>query len=190
MAAMSEPQPTIGRRVVITGLAGSGKSTLAVELAARTGLPIVHLDLYFWKPGWVEPSEDEWREKQRVALAGEAWIADGNYRETLDLRLELADTIVVLDMPWWLCSWRALGRGFRMPGELPPGCDYSHWARWRDEWRLAGRIWRRRHSEPAHEREVIAQSGKHVAVHALRSARAVSDFLERSSTSEVDAGTG
>ena len=34
-------------------------------------------------------------------LARDAWIADGNYHETLDLRLELADSIVVLDLPWW-----------------------------------------------------------------------------------------
>ncbi|MET0326778.1 MAG: isopentenyl transferase family protein, partial [Ilumatobacteraceae bacterium] len=43
---MSESRAAIGRRVVITGLAGSGKSTLAVALAARTGLPIIHLDLH------------------------------------------------------------------------------------------------------------------------------------------------
>ena len=174
---MSGPRLALGRRVVITGLAGSGKSTLAVALAARTGLPIIHLDLFFWKPGWVAPSETEWRVKQRVALAGDAWIADGNYHETLDLRLERADTLVVLDMPWWLCSWRALLRGFRMPGELPAGCDYSRWARWRDEWRLAGRIWRKRNSEPEHERRVVAQYGEGVAVHVLRSADEVSDFL-------------
>ena len=110
---MSESRLAIGRRVVVTGLAGSGKSTLAVALAAKTGLPVIHLDLYFWKPGWVAPSETEWREKQRVVLAGDAWIADGNYHETLDLRLERADTVVVLDMPWWLCS------GHGAPARVP-----------------------------------------------------------------------
>ena len=175
---MSGSRLAIGRRVVVTGLAGSGKSTLAVALAARTGLPIIHLDLSFWKPNWVEPSETEWREKQRVVLAGAVWIADGNYHETLDVRLERADTLVVLDMPWWLCSGRALRRGFRMPGELPEGCEYSAWARLRDEWRLAGRIWRQRRSEPEREREVISQYGQHVAVHVLRSRREVSDFLD------------
>ena len=169
----------IGRRVVVTGLAGSGKSTLAVALAARTGLPVVHLDLSFWKPGWVAPSEQEWRNKQRVVLAGDEWIADGNYHETLDLRLGRADTLVVLDMPWWRCSGRALLRGFRMPDELPEGCEYSAWARLRDEWRLAGRVWRKRHSEPRRERAVIAQYGQHVAVHVLTSKQAVSDFLQR-----------
>ena len=101
---------------------------LARLLAAKTGLPVIHLDLHFWKPGWVAPSETEWREKQRDVLAGDEWIADGNYHETLDLRLERADTVVFLDMPWWRCSGRAFLRGFRMPGELPEGCDYSAWA--------------------------------------------------------------
>ena len=175
---MSAVPFAVGRRVVVTGLAGSGKSTLSIALAAKTGLPIIHLDLYFWKPGWVAPSETEFREKQRAALAGDAWIADGNYDETLDLRLERADTVVVLDMAWWLCAGRALLRGFRMPGELPTGCHYSRWERLRDEWRLAFRIWRQRRSEPQREREIISQHGRHATVHVLRSKRAVAEFLD------------
>ena len=107
---MSEAPFALGRRVIVTGLARSGKSTLSLALAAKTGLPVIHLDLHFWKPGWVAPSETEWREKQRGVLAGNAWIADGNYHETLDLRLERADTVVFLDLPWWLCA----GRAFRL----------------------------------------------------------------------------
>ena len=77
----------IGRRVVVTGMAGAGKSTFARQLSAKTGLLVIHLDVHFWKPGWVEPSDKEWRDVQSALLAGEAWIADGNYHETLDLRL-------------------------------------------------------------------------------------------------------
>ena len=167
----------IGRRVVVTGLAGAGKSTLSVALANKTGLPLIHLDLEFWKPGWTEPTETEWRDKQRAVLAGDAWIADGNYHQTLDLRVELADTVVVLDLPWWRCSGRALLRGFKLPGELPAGCPYPRWMRLRDEWRLAFRIQRDRRSEPARERETIARHGQHAAVHVLRSTREVRDFL-------------
>jgi hypothetical protein len=176
-AAMSGAPPAIGRRVIVTGLAGAGKSTLSIALAARTGLPLIHLDLHFWKPGWVAPSETEWREKQRAVLAGEAWIADGNYHETLDLRLERADTVVFLDLPWWRCSGRALRRGFRMPGELPEGCTYTRWQRLRDEWGLAVRIWQVNRSQPELEREIIARHGSHVALHVLGSTRAVRQLL-------------
>lgn len=178
LVAMSDCLLTIGRRVVVTGVAGSGKSTFAAALAAKTGVRVVCLDVHFWKPGWVAPSESEWRERQRVVLAGDEWIAEGNYHETLDLRLERADTLVVLDMPWWRCSGRALLRGFRMPDELPEGCDYSPWARLRDEWRLAGRVWSRRHSEPQCERDIISKYGQHVAVYVLTSKQAVEACLE------------
>lgn len=176
---MDGEPPVLGRRTVVTGLAGSGKSTFSDALGARTGLPVIRLDLHFWNPGWSAPSEIEWRERQTCVLAGDAWIADGNYRETLDLRLGLADTVVVLDLPWWQCAGRALLRGFRMPDQLPVGCDYSSWQRLRDEWQLAVRIWRGRHSEPACERRIISRHGQGATVHVLRSKREVAELLDR-----------
>lgn len=187
---MSEAPLALGRRVIVTGLAGSGKSTFSLALAAKTGLPVVHLDLHFWKPGWVAPSAAEWRETQQGLLAGEAWIADGNYHETLDLRLGRADTVVFLDMPWWLCAGRAFLRGFRMPDELPKGCVYSARQRLCDEWRLAFRIWRRRRSEPEREREIISQLGQHVTLYVLRSRRAVEEFLDGLDTNHLKLTAG
>lgn len=176
---MGDGALAIGRRVIVTGLAGSGKSTFSRSLAAKTGLPVLHLDIHFWRPGWVAPSDGEWRETQRGLLAGDAWIADGNYHETLDLRLERADTIVVLDTPWPVCAGRAVLRGLRKPvGEMPQGCDDSAWRRLRDEWRLAVVIWRSRRSEPEREREIICQRGQHAALHVLRSNRAARQFLD------------
>ena len=166
------------RRIVVTGMSGSGKSTLARALAARSGLPLIHLDLEFWKPGWVEPSETEWREKQRRILAGDAWIAEGNYTETLDLRLELADTVVVLATPWWRCAARAFLRGLRMPDRLPEGCEYTPWQRLRDEWRLIPIICRNRRTELEAELGIIARHGRHVTRHVLASKRAVRRFLD------------
>ena len=176
---MSGSPPALGHRVIVTGLAGSGKSTLSKALSTKTGVPLIHLDLEFWKPGWVEPSEAEWREKQRVVLGGDAGIADGNYHETLDLRLERADTVLFLDLPWWRCSARALVRGFKMWGELPEGCEYTRWRRLRDEWGLAVRIWRENRSQPEIERQIISEKGQHVALHVLTSKREVTDLLDR-----------
>ena len=85
---MNDPSQAIGPRVLVIGMAGSGKSTFSLALSAETGLPVIHLDLHYWKPGWVKPSDEEWREMQRCLLAGEAWIADGNYYQTLDLQLD------------------------------------------------------------------------------------------------------
>jgi len=170
----------VGRRVVVTGLGGAGKSTFSRALAVKTGLPVLHLDLYFWKPGWVEPSDDEWREKQRVLLAGDEWIADGNYKETLDLRLERADSVVFLDTPWWVCAGRAFVRGIRRPAGtvMPDGCDDAHWRRVRDEWGLVWRIWRARRSDRAVELEIVSAHAERVAVHVLRTKRSVRHFLD------------
>jgi adenylate kinase family enzyme len=171
----------VGSRVVVTGLAVSGKSTFARALAAKTGLPVIHLDVHFWQPGWTAPSDDAWREIQRDLLAGDRWIADGNYQDTLDLRLERADTAVFLDPPWWMCVRRALGRGLRRrPAgfQLPLGCDESARHRLRAEWAVAWRIWRHRHSEREQELGILAQHRDRVALHVLHSPGEVRAFLD------------
>jgi adenylate kinase family enzyme len=171
---------SVGHRVVVTGLAGAGKSTFSRALAAKTGLPLIHLDLHFWKPGWVEPSDDEWREKQRSLLSDDAWIADGNYHDTLALRLERADTVVFLDTPWWTCARRAFVRGLRSPpgAIMPDGCEDSAWRRLRDEWAIVWKVWRRRHSDRERELGIVSRHGKNVTLHVLGSKRASRDFLD------------
>lgn len=173
-----EDPGVIGPRVLVIGMAGSGKSTFSRALSARTGLPVIHLDVHYWKPGWVEPSDEEWREKQRGLLAGDAWVADGNYYETLDLQLERATTVVLLDTPWWTCAARAFARGLRRPvGEMPEGCDDSVRRRLGDEWRLVGVIWRNRRSEPERGRAMLSEHGRHATLHVFGSKRAARAFL-------------
>jgi adenylate kinase family enzyme len=158
---------------------GAGKSTFARSLAARTGLPVVHLDVHYWKPGWARPSDDEWRERQRGLLAEDEWVMDGNYEETLALRLERAESVVILDTPWWLCASRAFVRGLRKPAcEMPKGCTDSAGRRLRDEWGGVGRIWRNRHVEPEYVRSQILQHAPQTTVHVLRSKQEASAFLD------------
>jgi MoxR-like ATPase len=64
LSLMEDASAAIGRRVLVMGMAGAGKSTFSRLLSAKTGLPAIHLDFHYWKPGWVRPSHDEWREKQ------------------------------------------------------------------------------------------------------------------------------
>lgn len=108
------------------GSGGAGKSTFSRRLAARTGLPLVHLDALFWKPGWVESGDAEWDAKVAELIARDAWIMDGNYGRTLALRLAAADTVVFLDMPRLQNLWRVYRRALRHRGrardDMNPGC--------------------------------------------------------------------
>jgi adenylate kinase family enzyme len=103
-------------RVAVVGSGGAGKSTFSRELGGRTGIPVVHLDQHFWRPGWVETPRDEWRAVQRDLLGGPRWIADGNYGGTLDVRLERADTVIILALSRWVCTSRVLRHTLRHRG--------------------------------------------------------------------------
>ncbi|HEY5072402.1 MAG TPA: hypothetical protein VII63_10260 [Caulobacteraceae bacterium] len=98
---------------MIVGCSGGGKSTLARALGERLGLPVVHLDVLFWRPGWVESEREAFGDRVRVALEAEAWICDGNYTSIAEVSLSRADTIVWVDQARLLCLRRALWRVLR-----------------------------------------------------------------------------
>jgi adenylate kinase family enzyme len=125
------------RRIAIIGPGGAGKSWLATRLGERLGIEVIHLDRHFWKPGWVETGREEWRRMQIELLdSREAWIADGHYGGTIEVRLERADTVIFLDPHPVLAIARVLKRelGSRregMPAErsqLNRGfLEFLHW---------------------------------------------------------------
>lgn len=114
------------QKVLIIGSCGSGKSVFAKRLGSATGLPVIHLDTHFWKPGWVETPKDVWPETVAELLKGDSWIIDGNYSGTMEMRLEHCDTAIFLDMPRTVCTWRVLKRAYAHRGktrpDLAPGC--------------------------------------------------------------------
>jgi adenylate kinase family enzyme len=114
------------RRIMVIGCAGAGKSTLARRLAERLALPLVALDSVFWKPGWVASPLAEFRETVARLAATPAWIMDGNYSNTYDLRMPRAHIILWLDYSRWTCMRSVLARTARGYGRvrdgLPAGC--------------------------------------------------------------------
>src|SRR5690349_18913828 len=98
------------KRVVVIGSGGSGKSTFSRELGRATGIPVIHLDREFWRPGWEETPKDEWNALVAELLAGESWIMDGNFGGTREMRMQAADTIIFLDLPRRVCLYRILKR--------------------------------------------------------------------------------
>ncbi|MBR2604309.1 MAG: adenylate kinase [Clostridia bacterium] len=102
--------PHIGNRVLILGCPGSGKSTFARALAARTGLPLIHLDSVWWRADGSHISRDEFDRALSELLAGEKWIMDGDYSRTYEVRLRAADTVIFLDYPEDVCMAGIVGR--------------------------------------------------------------------------------
>ena len=109
----------IGKKIVIVGCPGSGKSMLARRLHERTGLPVVHLDNVFWKPDKTHISKEEFDNKLAELLKADEWILDGNYSRTLKVRLERADTVIVLDYPLDVCIAGAKARVGTKRDDLP-----------------------------------------------------------------------
>jgi adenylate kinase family enzyme len=116
------------KKILVIGSPGAGKSTFARRLGEKTGIEVIHLDRLYWKPNWVETTDkDKWRAIVKKALEGDAWIIDGNYSGTLEMRLAKCDTVIFLDLPPALCVYRILKRvAFYRPGGRPDmadGCD-------------------------------------------------------------------
>ena len=98
------------KRILVLGSGGAGKSTFARRLGELLNIEVKHLDKFYWRRGWTEPSKDEWLQIVDELTRGDSWIIDGNYGGTLEARLERCDTIILLDMPRWLCLWRVVKR--------------------------------------------------------------------------------
>jgi len=114
------------KRVLVIGPGGAGKSTLAKRLGELLNLEVLHLDKLYWQSGWIEMPKPEWRKTVEELLRRDAWIMDGNYSGTLDIRFEACDTVIFLDMARALCLWRVLKRAImyrnRSRPDMAEGC--------------------------------------------------------------------
>ena len=125
------------KRVIIIGCGGAGQSTLARKLGEKTGLPVVHLDKLFWKPGWEERSREEFDSIMLREMAKETWIMDGNFNRTIGERIARCDTVIYLDFSRAACLLGVLKRILTTYGTVRPdmgeGCperfdlDFLKW---------------------------------------------------------------
>jgi adenylate kinase family enzyme len=114
------------KKVLVIGSGGAGKSTFSGRLSKLLEIEVIHLDVLYWNPGWIETPKPEWRKRVEELLERETWIMDGNYSGTLDIRLEACDTVVFLDLARTVCLWRVLKRAmlYRNGGrpDMAQGC--------------------------------------------------------------------
>ncbi len=87
----------IGSKVLVLGSSGAGKSTFARRLHEITGLPLVHLDLVWWRPDYTHISREEFDRRLEEIISEARWIVDGDYSRTYEPRICACDTVIFLD---------------------------------------------------------------------------------------------
>lgn len=114
------------KRIMIVGASGSGKSTLARKLGARLGLPVIHIDPFYFRPGWVQRPREETNRLACEAADAEAWVFEGNNSSTFDYRADRSDLIVVLELGrlrrLTRCLWRTTRYCGRSRPDMAEGC--------------------------------------------------------------------
>ena len=121
------------QRILIIGNSGSGKSTFGKFLSEKLNLPLIHLDKYFWKPGWKLPEQNEWTESVRELISDDRWIIEGNYYRTFMIRALRTDLIYFFDYSTVLCLYRIHKRVIKsklkleIREDMAEGCE-EKWA--------------------------------------------------------------
>ena len=157
-------------RVVVLGPGGAGKSELATAISRRTGLPVVHLDVLFWRQGWTPAPREQALRDFLAAVAGERWILDGNFLDDFgpdDPRFDRADTVIFLDLPRRTCLWRVLKRVVRDRGRRRP--DLPEGAYEGLDLALLRWIWRYPRTDRPRVLEILGDLDERVDVRQLRS---------------------
>lgn len=163
------------KRVLVIGSSGAGKSTFSRRLSEKTKLPVVHLDVLFWKPNWVETDKEQWQKIVGEALEGDSWIMDGNFSGTMPMRFEKCDTVIFLDMPRLLCIYRILKRvvtyrkGSRP--DMADGCDEKF------DWQFLKWVWHYPNRSRPKVQKLLAEYQNAKQIYRLKSTKEVERFL-------------
>ena len=98
------------KRIIVIGCPGSGKTTFAEKLKDCTGIPLYYLDAVWHKPDRTHISRPEFDKGLSEILSLDAWIIDGNYSRTIEIRIQNCDTVFLFDLPTEVCIQGATDR--------------------------------------------------------------------------------
>ncbi len=107
------------KRVIVIGSPGAGKSVFSKALSNSTGLPLYHLDMLWHKPDKTNISRDEFDSRLSKIMRGDAWIIDGNYMRTIEMRLKKCDTVFLFDLPIEVCLEGVIARIGKQRPDMP-----------------------------------------------------------------------
>lgn len=116
------------KKIAVFGKPGSGKSTLSKVLASATGIQLHQLDSMLYKKSGELVGRKLFDDAHESVLALDNWIIDGfGPIASFNQRLEAADTLVYIDLPYLTSYWfvtKRLLKGFVVkPEGWPDGCS-------------------------------------------------------------------
>ncbi|MGC4019489.1 MAG: adenylate kinase [Muricomes sp.] len=106
-------------KIIVIGSPGAGKSTFARKLRDVTGLPLYYLDMLWHKPDQTTVTQEEFETRLKEIVKQDRWIVDGNYQNTLEIRLKECDTVFLMDYPLDTCLSGAKSRIGKKREDLP-----------------------------------------------------------------------
>ena len=105
------------KKVAIFGKPANGKSTLSKKLASATGIPLYPLDSILYHPSGEEVDRSGYEDTHQSILSSEQWIIEGfgprNSLASFNKRLEAADTLIYIDLPYFVTYWLVTKRGLK-----------------------------------------------------------------------------
>ncbi len=110
----NNPQRGDMKKIAVFGKPGSGKSALSKELSCATGIDLHQLDSIVYKKNGELIDPDLFNRQHEEILSSDSWIIDGvGPISSFHQRLERADTLVYIDLPYRTIYWFVTKRLFK-----------------------------------------------------------------------------
>lgn len=165
-------------RMMVIGNAGGGKSTLCRAISVRHGMASLSIDDIQWRPGWVPVSHEDYTRQHDAWLDGQRWLIDG-YGDwpSVQKRMQQADTIIMVDLPFRVHLWWAAKRQVKSMfigcADGPKGCPMLPVT-----FRLFRMMWTLHHCARPKLLSLMAQQADHARIIHIRSVPQLNAFAK------------
>jgi len=110
------------KKIAVFGKPSGGKSTLSKRLSSATGIELFPLDLIEYQKNGEKVSPEKYSSAHKKLIESDSWIIEGlGSMESFWQRIDAADTLVYIDLPYWRHYWWATKRLLISPFKKPAG---------------------------------------------------------------------
>jgi len=130
--------PITAQRIMIFGKPGAGKSTFALKLHQKLGIPLYHLDAYFFTHYWTKRNYEEFMAIQHDLVTQDFWIIDGNCTRSLETRYQKADVCIYFNFSRSHCLRGIVKRFFSKDQSIKDRAEHCYE---KITWQLIAYLW-------------------------------------------------